>query len=107
MMETPNLNYIKNLSGGDLEFEKKIIDIIKKELPEEIKIYKTFVLEEKYKDIAEIVHKLKHKISILGLEKSYELAVAFEKNLLKREMLLKDDFEKIFTNMTNFINQLK
>ena len=39
-MERPNLNYIKKLSGGDQEFEKKIIDIIKKEFPEEKKVFR-------------------------------------------------------------------
>ena len=37
-MKSPNLNYIRELSGGDQNFEKKIIDIIKKEFPEEMKV---------------------------------------------------------------------
>ena len=105
-MEKPNLNYIKSLSGGDLEFESKIIDVIKKELPDEIKIYETFVSENGYKETAEIVHKLKHKISILGLEKSYEIAVEFEKNLLEESKNLQKEFENILTSMTSFINLL-
>lgn len=105
-MEAPNLSYINNLSGGDLEFEKKIIEIIQKEFPEEVKIYETFVSENNFKDTAEIVHKIKHKISILGLEKSYEIAVEFEKNLLNESKVLQEEFETILTSMTNFINRL-
>lgn len=105
-METPNLSYIKNLSGGDLEFEGKIINIVQIELPEEIKLYKRLVSEDKFNDTAEIVHKLKHKISILGLEKSYEIAVKFEKDLLNENKFLKEEFETILTSMTNFINRL-
>ena len=105
-MESPNLNYIKNLSGGDLDFEGKIIEIVKKELPEEINFYERLVSEENFKETAEIVHKLKHKISILGLEKSYKIAVDFEKNLLDENKVLKEEFEKILTSMTNFINLL-
>lgn len=105
-MELPNLNYIKNLSGGDLEFEKKIIEIVQKEFPEEKNIYEKSIFEDKYKDTAEIVHKLKHKISILGLEKSYEVAVEFEQNLLNESKALQEEFEKILTSMTNFINLL-
>ena len=105
-MEAPNLNYIKNLCGEDQDFENKIIEIIKKELPEERKTYERFVFGDNYKDAAEIVHKLKHKISILGLEKSYGIAVDFEKNLLNESKVLQKEFEKILTSMTNFINLL-
>lgn len=105
-MELPNLNYIKNLSGGDLDFENKIIQILKTELPEEIKVYEDFIGVVNFKDTAEIVHKLKHKISILGLEKSYETAVEYERNLLENNLELKEDFEKILSGMSYFINQL-
>jgi HPt (histidine-containing phosphotransfer) domain-containing protein len=105
-METPNLNYIKNISGGDLEFERKIIEIVQKELPEEIKTYENFVSEDKYKNTAGLVHKLKHKISILGLEESYEIAVEFEHNLLNESKVLQKEFEEILTSMINFINLL-
>ena len=105
-MDTPNLTYIKNLSAGDLEFEKKLIDIIKTELPAEIEVYKNSVGCLNFKDTAEIVHKLKHKISILGLETSYETAVAYENNLLNSSLELKSDFESTLKKMSLFINQL-
>jgi hypothetical protein len=35
-MEQPNLNYIDELSGDNLEFKTKLIGILKKELPKEI-----------------------------------------------------------------------
>ena len=39
-MEQPNLSYLNSLSGGDKEFEKKLIQIIKSEFPGELKTYK-------------------------------------------------------------------
>ena len=30
MKENPNLNYLYRLSGGDKEFENKLLDIVKK-----------------------------------------------------------------------------
>ena len=30
-MEQPNLSYIESMSGGDKDFEQKLIDIIQKE----------------------------------------------------------------------------
>jgi len=105
--ELPNLSYINELSGGDLSFEEKILSVIKKEFPEEKNIYYQNLKEKKYKEVAENVHKLKHKISILGLENGYSIAVEYENNLLDNSNLtLKEEFESILQNMTQFLNQL-
>lgn len=106
MLETPNLTYIHSLSGGDKDFELKIISVIKKEFPLEKDIYSNNLKSKNYQEVAEIVHKLKHKISILGLEKSYELAVRYEDNLKEGDFSLKDDFQMILQTMTNFLNSL-
>ena len=82
-MEVPNLTYIDKLSGGDEAFKNKLISIIKDEFPDEKAVYEENIKSENFKLSAENVHKLKHKISILGLEKSYDVAVSFEENLLE------------------------
>ena len=105
-MEQPNLSYIHSMSGGDKAFEKKLIDIIKVEFPEEKQVYFDNITAHNYKLTAENVHKLKHKISILGLEKSYEIAVAFENNLLEGKSTLQDEFESILKTMTNYLQQV-
>ncbi len=104
--EQPNLNYIKELSGGDIEFEEKMISILRKELPEEILVYKKAIKNEDFKESAEIVHKIKHKISILGLEKSYEFAVSHEKELLEEQKEGNDKFIELLTRMSNFLDKL-
>ncbi|MBU2921979.1 Hpt domain-containing protein [Winogradskyella psychrotolerans] len=105
-MEKPNMSYIQSMSGGDNAFEQKLIAIIKAEFPEEKKVYFNNLEAQNYKLTAENVHKLKHKISILGLEKSYETAVAFENNLLEGSTTLQDEFESILRIMTNYLQQL-
>lgn len=105
-MEQPNLSYISSMSGGDKAFEKKLLDIIKGEFPEEKNVYYTNIKAKNYKLSADNVHKLKHKISILGLEKSYETATEFENNLLEGSTLLQDKFESILTIMTDYLQQL-
>ncbi|SNR16503.1 Hpt domain-containing protein [Tenacibaculum jejuense] len=102
--EQPNLNYISELSGGDKEFEAKMLSILKSELPEEVNTYNNHVEKQDFKQIAEIVHKIKHKISILGLEKSYESAVAYEKELLEGDMKGHTDFLELLTKMSNFLD---
>lgn len=105
-MEQPNLNYIIKLSGSDIIFQQKIIEIIKIELPLEISVYQENISAKNYKDAAECVHKLKHKISVLSLEKSYYIAEEFESNILKNSTKLKQEFENILTLMQEFVNSL-
>jgi HPt (histidine-containing phosphotransfer) domain-containing protein len=105
-MENPNLSYIKSLSGGESEFEEKLISIIKTEFPKEKSIYYDNLNAKNYAKAADDVHKLKHKISILGLEKSYEIAVDYENNLLENSLELQDDFENILQIITNYLDKL-
>ena len=105
-MEQPNLSYIESMSGGDKAFEQKLIDIIQKEFPEEKQIYLDNISAENYKEAAENVHKLKHKISILGLINSYETAVTFEHNLVDGSKEGQNEFEAILQNMTDFLETL-
>ena len=105
-MEQPNLSYIHNMSGGDKAFEQKLIDSIKLEFPQEKDVYYANLSSNNFKQAAENVHKLKHKISILGLEKSYEIAVAFENNLLEGNTNLNEQFESILNIITNYLQKL-
>ncbi len=105
-MERPNLIYIHSLSQGEKAFEDKIIKILKTEFQDEIKRYYNNLKEKNYIKTAESVHKLKHKISILGLVKSYDIAVEFENNLKENNIKLKDDFQKIIQIMTDYLNKL-
>ncbi|WP_422107101.1 Hpt domain-containing protein [Winogradskyella sp.] len=105
-MEQPNLSYIESMSGGDKVFEQKLIDIIQKEFPEEKQVYYDNIAANNFKAAAENVHKLKHKISILGLVKSYEVAVNYEHHLIEGSKEGQDAFEAILQNMTDFLKTL-
>lgn len=105
-MEQPNSEYINQLSGDNEEFKAKIIGILKKELPEEVAFYENQVQTKNYKLAAESVHKLKHKVSILGLEKSYYIAEEYEENLKANSTNLQFDFEKILKMMQDFVAKL-
>ncbi|WP_397364619.1 Hpt domain-containing protein [Olleya sp. R77988] len=105
-MEQPNQTYINSLSGGDQAFKQKLIDVIKKEFPEEKQIYFDNYNAKNYKLAADNVHKLKHKISILGLEKGYNVAVSYEESLLEGNSNFKEDFETILENITAYLETL-
>lgn len=106
MKENPNLLYIKKLAGEDKAFEDKFIAIIKAEFPLEQKEYLNYVENKRYKETAEIVHKLKHKLNILGLEKSYGLAVQYEEDLLNSDTQLEKEFKSVLKNIEDFIKTI-
>ncbi|WP_139959828.1 Hpt domain-containing protein [Flavicella sediminum] len=105
-METPNLNYIIELSGGDLEFQAKIVDVLKKEFPEELNLYKETAKTKDFKKTAGIVHKIKHKISILGLEKGYEQANQYEKELISNKDCSGTKFEDILNQISVYLSKI-
>lgn len=105
-METPNFEYINKLSRGDNAVKKMLVDIIKSEFSQEKEEYFKSFNEKKFKKIEENVHKLKHKISILGLKKSCNLANLYEYNLREKSIDGSNDFEKILEIITNFIEKL-
>lgn len=105
-MEKPNINYIQEIAAGDKDFQNKMISVLKEEFPVEVKTYKNALSKKNLKETAEIVHKIKHKISILGLNKSYESAELFENNLKNNTTDTHKVFEAILENMSQFINKL-
>lgn len=105
-MEQPNLTYIEQLARGNHSIQQTLIDVIKTEFPEEKKDYYNSLSKKDYKKIEENVHRLKHKISILGLEKSYELANTFEHNLREKNLEGIKDFENILNTITAYIKTI-
>ncbi|NNK74406.1 MAG: Hpt domain-containing protein [Flavobacteriaceae bacterium] len=105
-MEKPNLDYIKKLSGGDITFENQLIGVIKKEFPSELKTFLLNMTQERYPKAAENVHKLKHKFSILGLEKGYELADVFENNLKEGNPEKMSAFKRVLDQITAYLKTI-
>jgi HPt (histidine-containing phosphotransfer) domain-containing protein len=105
-MEEPNLTYINELAGNDSEFKTQLIQILKKELPSEIRAYQQHIVKKNNNLAAEMVHKIKHKISILGLLKSHKVATHFEEELKNNSQKNKNKFDHILKNMTQFLNTI-
>ncbi|EAS20802.1 Hpt domain-containing protein [Nonlabens mediterrranea] len=105
-MEKPNKSYIDSLCRGDKAFEDRLLTVIRTEFPSEKKVYYDALEIKDYKEIAEAVHKLKHKISILGLEKGYELAAEYENNILDKDFTLSQSFEEILDSMTEYLKTI-
>ncbi|MDT0644932.1 Hpt domain-containing protein [Zunongwangia sp. F363] len=106
MEERPTLTQINKISGKNDDFRERLINILKTELVSEVSTYQKNLSLGKYIECAENVHKLKHKIGILGLEKSYEVAVLFEEDLKKSNLKNKKAFDDILKSMLEFTAQL-
>lgn len=105
-MDHPNLHYIEDLAGGDLIFKDKLIAIIKAEFPEEKASYLDAFQSKNYKETAEMVHKLKNKISMLGMQNAYVLAQNYEEDLKLNLIDRQEDFLQVLDQMSQFINKL-
>ena len=105
-LENPNLSYIKKLADGDVEFEANLIAILKKELPKEKEAFIESIRIKNYQNSAEHVHKIKHKISILGLEKSYDFAISFEEELKNGNPKRYDTFLSILQSIEEFLMKI-
>lgn len=105
-MEKPNLNYIEEISNGNEVFKQKFFSLLKEELPKEIANYNNNFKAKNYSAAAADVHKLKHKIAILGIPKSQNIASQFEKNLLNNNESLYLDFDIIIKNIATFVDKL-
>ncbi|PQJ80074.1 histidine kinase [Polaribacter porphyrae] len=98
-MEEPNLSFIKEIAGEDESFQNSILDIMRKEYPKEVEDFTLNFSNKNYKEASKDVHKIKHKISLLGLKEGLKLATNFEKQLRKGNTELHDDFIKILNKI--------
>jgi HPt (histidine-containing phosphotransfer) domain-containing protein len=105
-MEKPNLDYIEKLARSDESLRNKLITVLKIEFPEEKKEYYKSLKNKNFKQIEENVHRLKHKISILGLEKSYTIANEFEHNLRELNLDRVDDFDQILVAISSYLKTI-
>lgn len=94
-MEKPNLKLIKEISDNNLDFETNLLQILKKEFKEEVEAYHFNFELKNYNEVSQSIHKLKHKISLLGLEKGEEIASIFEKKIIDGNTNCKSEFEKV------------
>jgi hypothetical protein len=103
-MEVPNLSFIKEIAGEDVDFQNSILEIIKKEFPEEVKSFTENFALKNYNMATVDVHKIKHKISLLGLEAGFVIASEFEKDLKKGNITLHKDFLEILTKIHVYLS---
>jgi HPt (histidine-containing phosphotransfer) domain-containing protein len=107
MKEVPNLNYINQLAKHDAVLKNRLIMVLINEFPTEVQNYETQALQSDLLKMSECVHKLKHKIGILGLENAYHMAATFEEQLKNGTAELQVNFENVLKNIGSFLKELQ
>lgn len=106
MREIPNLEYVDNLAEGDMVFRQKFIGILKEEFPTEQEEYLDTIKNALFRETSEHVHKIKHKLNVLGLHNAYTLAVKHEKELRDGEQSFKDEFLSILKDVEHYLKTI-
>ena len=107
MKEEPNIDYIIKLVGYDNELKARLIDLLKNEFPEDVETYNKNINLGNHKLAAENVHKLNHKVALLGFEEAYAMAQQYEQQLKEGLTDNRTQFEIILLKIQIFLNKLK
>ncbi len=106
MKEQPNLDYIEALAAGEDAFKVKFINILKEEFPEERDEYLENLKNDLPRQASLNVHKLKHKLSILGLAEGYVIAVDHEEALREGSRKHQKAFLEILNTIETFLKTI-
>ncbi|WP_435579043.1 Hpt domain-containing protein [Gilvibacter sp.] len=102
-MEHPNLDYLNEIADGQPEVVAQFVGIIAKEFPGEFEEYQALIAAKDSAKAAAMVHKLKHKISILGLVQGRALAVEHEEALKEEDYQHSDAFAAVLDQIDQFL----
>ncbi|MGG8497483.1 Hpt domain-containing protein [Tenacibaculum sp. TC6] len=106
MKKLPDLSKFDEICDNDEEFKMQMLAILIKEFPLEKKAFLDSIERKSYRESAEIVHKLKHKINLLNLGDGYLLASKFESQLFNNSKELYDEFIIILNQIEQFLKKL-
>ncbi len=106
MNEKANLNYIDQIAGDDQEFRAKFIVILQREFPIERDEYQSNLQRKAYKTASENVHKLKHKINVLGMHQAHGLAARHEAELRNNDDSLSKEFGAVLEYIAAYLKTI-
>ena len=74
-----DMDYAREITGGDMEFLKELIEIFKTDCPEKLAGISRAIKEKNFKALDKTAHSLKGSSGNLGLTLVYELSWEIEK----------------------------
>jgi len=96
-----NLDYLKEITGGEPEVMNEFIQMFFDQLPEFRNGMTGYLAEKKYKELGEIAHKAKSSVMTFGMN---ELGYRLKELQLKTQKL--EDIENYPVYVEEFINEI-
>ena len=106
MEEGPNLSYVMAIANNDAEFKKHFVHRLKEEFLWEVGMYLRHIKRNEPRSAAEIVTKLKYKIDMLDMKKSYYFTASFEENLRVGDDSEHEQFKNILQKIGVFLKEV-
>jgi HPt (histidine-containing phosphotransfer) domain-containing protein len=69
-LQATNLDYVEEISGGDSDFKKELIQIFMKQIPEFLENMSKFLGEKNYPDLAKEAHTAKSSVLVFKMEET-------------------------------------
>lgn len=101
--DQPNMSYVHQLSGGDRDLEKQLFEVVRKELPQEVAAFNREIQTKNFEKAAMDVHKIKHKVMLLGVAEYYYFAEAYEEELRVGINRHEDEFRRLINILQMFV----
>ena len=104
-----DMDHAREITDGDMEFLKKLVEIFKADFPERIERISRAIKEKDFKALNETVHSLRGSSGNLGLTRVYELALKLEhmgkaKNIEDADKTL-DELKEKLEKFSKFISK--
>jgi hypothetical protein len=100
----PNFDYFHQLARGDEAFLQELKLVMIKELPQEKHNYALCIAAENLAGAAAMVHKMKHKVGLLGMKEAYEQVQIYENALRDGDQPDSLEFEEIIEAIFTFLD---
>ncbi|NNE75877.1 MAG: Hpt domain-containing protein, partial [Pricia sp.] len=102
--EQPGLDYVVELVGTkDFDFEQKFVALLKAEFTSDLGEYLYHIRIDEPRAAAEIVHRIKYKLSVLGMERAFAFAEMHKERLHLGDKSFDSDFKGILKTISNFL----
>lgn len=72
-LRTTNLDYVEEISGGDKDFKKELIEIFIKQIPEFLENMNKFLADNNFSELAKEAHTAKSSALIFRMEETGKL----------------------------------
>ena len=108
-LEYVNLDYIKNMSGGDQSIIRELVDVFVEQIPEFIQEMQDFFDKQDWPNLGMLAHKAKSSIAIMGMDSLAAMLKDFELDAKEGKSPEKYDgyIKRFIDETTHAVEELK